>query len=190
VANDGRGGFDVSIETTAGHAQPSGAAQDRRLWLEFIAYDAQDRVLLSSGVIPDGEVEEYPVDHPKHDRQLWMLRDHFLDEAGQEVHMFWEAASVESRLLPIATDRFSQHVAKHSYQVPGRIQPARVTMKLRMRPIGIDVMQTLVDSGDLDPALIAEMPTFTLHSTAVEWKASDGPVLKLPTPLPMPITCP
>ena len=41
-----------------------------------------------------------------------------------------------------------------------------------------------IDSGDLDPKVIAEMPTFTLHSTAVEWKASQGPLLSMPAAPP------
>ena len=47
--------------------------------------------------------------------------------------------------------------------------------------------QDLVDSGDLDPALLAEVPTFTLHGAAVEW-SPDRPGLR---PLwPDDLTCP
>ena len=37
-----------------GHMFPSGAAQDRRVWLEVIAYDADNNVVFQSGVVPDG----------------------------------------------------------------------------------------------------------------------------------------
>jgi Cytochrome c554 and c-prime len=193
LLNDGQGGFQISIETTAGHAQPSGTAQDRRLWLEVIAYDAADKVLWSSGVIGDGELEEYPLTHPKHDPQLCMFREHHEDESGKEVHMFWEAAAIrekETKTLPIALDAFTNHVAICNYNTPGRVQPARLTVRMRMRPVGMDVMQSLIDSGDLDPAVVKEMPTFTLHSTSVEWKASDGGALPRPKAKPWPITCP
>lgn len=190
ISNDAPGEITVSIETTAGHAQPSGTAQDRRLWMEFIAYDAQDNVIFESGVLEDGEQEERPTEDPKHDKQLWMFRDHFYDSDGGEVHMFWEADKVDSRLLPIAVNRLSNHVATHVYQIPARQTPARVKMRLRMRPVGLDVLQSLVDSGDLDPLVIAEMPTFTLHSTHVDWKVVPGEAIQRPTPLPMPITCP
>jgi len=193
LLNDGQGGFQISIETTAGHAQPSGTAQDRRLWLEVIAYDASDKVLWSSGVIADGELEEYPLTDPRYDPQLCMFRDHFEDESGKEVHMFWEAAAIrekESKTLPIALDALTNHVATCSYNTPGRAQPARLTVRMRMRPIGMDVMQSLIDSGDLDPAVVKEMPTFTLHSTVVEWKLADGGALYRPMPKPFPITCP
>jgi hypothetical protein len=190
VFNDGRGGFEVSLETSAGHAQPSGSAQDRRMWLEFVAYDGEGNVMFQSGVIADGESEEWPVGHPKHDSQLWLFRDRLLDADGREVHMFWEAEQFESYLLPIAVDALTLHVAKHTYRLPNMEQPARVEMRLRMRPIGVDVLQALVDSCDLASSVIEEMPTFTLHSTEVEWKAADGALLRRPRAKPMPIDCP
>jgi hypothetical protein len=193
ILNDGQGGFTVALETTAGHAQPSGTAQDRRLWLEFVAYDASDKVLFQSGVIADGEHEQYPAGDPKHDAQLCMFRDHFEDEAGKDVHMFWEAkrrSESTSKLLPVALDNLSNHVANCEYRIPGRVQPARVELRMRMRPVGFDVLDDLVASGDLDPAVLREMPTFTLHSTHVEWRKEDGARLRRPTPKPMPISCP
>ena len=43
-----------------------------------------------------------------------------------------------------------------------------MTARLRMRPIGMDVLQDLVDSGDLDPAIVAQMPTLTFGAQ-IEW---------------------
>ncbi|HEX5657261.1 MAG TPA: multiheme c-type cytochrome [Polyangiales bacterium] len=192
LLHDGAGGFDIAIETTAGHAQPSGVSQDRRFWLEAIAYDANDNVLWQSGVIDDGEREEYPLLDPKHDSQLCIFRNVFENERGDEVHMFWEAAKLrenDSRLLPIAVDPLANHVARCSYKTPGRVVPARLSIRLRMRPISVTVLQDLVASGDLDPLLIPKMPTFTLHSTAVDWKPSDGDALRNPAAKPWPITC-
>jgi hypothetical protein len=193
LLNDGAGGFDIAIETSAGHAQPSGVAQDRRFWLEAVAYDANDKVLWQSGVIGDGEVEEYPLDDPRHDPQLCIFRNVWEDERGDEVHMFWDAAKLrenDSRVLPFGVDPLANHVARCTYRAPGRVQPARLTLRLRMRPVSITVLQDLVDSGDLDPKVIAEMPTFTLHSSDIEWKPSDGPVLSAPIPLRVPDPCP
>ena len=42
---------------------------------------------------------------------------------------------------------------------------ARIEIRLRMRPMGRDVLQDLVASGHLDAAVLAEMPTFTLFQT-------------------------
>jgi hypothetical protein len=42
-----------------------------------------------------------------------------------------------------------------------------------MRPIGLDVLQDLVDSGDLDPAIVARMPTLTFGAQ-IEWTQDSG----------------
>jgi hypothetical protein len=191
VVNDGQGNFDIGIETAAGHAQPSGTTQDRRMWLEFIAYDANDKVMYQSGVIEDGALEEYPIGDPKYDPKLCMFRDRWLNEQGEDVHMFWEAVKKDkttSKVVPYATVQGAQHLYTCSYTMPGRQQPARVAMRMRMRPVGVDVLNSLIDSGDLDPAVIGEMPTFTLQNTLVEWH--DGDVGDTPGYLDIPITCP
>lgn len=51
--------------------------------------------------------------------------------------------------------------------------PARVTARLRMRPIGQDVLQDLVASGDLDPEIARRMPTLSFGSR-IEWTPDTG----------------
>jgi Cytochrome c554 and c-prime len=177
--------FSFQIETNAGHNQPSGAAQDRRMWLEVLAYDKSGALLdrVSSGDIADGEVEDRPDDDPKRDPRLLLLRDRIYDAAGKSVHMFWQAAmssahpdGYESNVLPAATTTYIQgkHVVLKQYRIPGPAGlPARVTARLRMRPIGVDVLQDLVDSGDLDPAVVAQMPTLTFGAQ-IEWTPDRG----------------
>ena len=48
-----------------------------------------------------------------------------------------------------------------------------MTARLRVRPIGLDVLQDLVDSGDLDPAIVAEMSTLTFGAQ-IEWTPEKG----------------
>jgi hypothetical protein len=69
------------------------------------------------------------------------------------------------------------------------VLPARVEARLRMRPVGMDVLNSLVDSGDLDPKVVENMPTFTLHGTEVEWTQADG-TNPITSPKPPPIRCP
>jgi hypothetical protein len=146
------------------------------LWVEFITYAEDGSVLFSSGDIDEGELEEKPADDPDHDRNLALFRDRIYNKRGDPVHMFWEAEPSDehpdgyrSLLLPAATEAMPAHSLEARYLVPTPDRIARVTARLRIRPIGMDVLQDLVDSGDLDDALLAEMPTFTLHGAAVEW---------------------
>jgi hypothetical protein len=177
--------FSFQIETNAGHNQPSGSAQDRRMWLEFSAYDESGELLdqVSSGNIADGEIEDKPPSDPKRDPHLLMFRDRIYDAQGKPVHMFWEAAmskahpdGYESNVLPVSTTTYIE--GKHAVLKPYRAfgpdgLPARVTARLRMRPIGVDVLQDLVHSGDLDPAIAAQMPTLTFGAQ-IEWTKENG----------------
>jgi hypothetical protein len=56
-----------------------------------------------------------------------------------------------------------------------------------MRPIGMDVLRDLVDSGDLDEEVIAAVPTFTMHGAAVEWRPEESTPRSL---LPDDLGCP
>ena len=187
ISNDGQGDFTISLETHAGHKQPSGTAQDRRMWLEVIAYDEQDKVLFQSGVIGDQELEEREPIDPLYDPQLCMFREHFEDENKNDVHMFWQAtgSGLQTKVLPVQTDKFSAHTSVCTYKTPGRQQPARMTVRMLMRPVGMDVLQDLIDSGDLDPSIKAKMVTLQMQNTVIEWTKDSprpltNPVSKLP----------
>jgi hypothetical protein len=177
VEHDGFGGFTVWSETSAGHKQPSGAAQDRRMWIEVIAYDGGDQVVFESGHIADAEREDKAETDPRYDPQLALYRDWIYDADGQQTHRFWEVAGsrehpngYESLALPYAIDPTLPHTLSAHYMIARYREIARMTIRLRMRPMGVDVLEDLVDSGDLDPGLIAEMPTYVLQGAAVEWR--------------------
>lgn len=179
--------FEFNVETNAGHNQPSGAAQDRRMWLEISAFDSDGKLIASSssGIIGDQEIEEKPTDDPRHDPRLWMFRDRIFDSSGKPTHMFWEAApsvaypqGYESDTLDVRKETlgFGTHFISKSYTLAGANgegAPARVTARLRMRPIGMDVLQDLVESGDLEAEVLKEMPTFSFRAQ-LEWTDTDG----------------
>jgi hypothetical protein len=177
--------FTFQVETNAGHNQPSGAAQDRRMWLEVSAYGADGKRLdgQSSGIIADDEIEEKPESDPKHDPNLLLFADRIFGAKGEPVHMFWQAErspshpeGFESNLLPAATTTYveGRHAVLKQYRIGGaKGLPARVTARLRIRPIGLDVLGDLVRSGDLDPSIVARMPTFTFGAQ-IEWTKEKG----------------
>lgn len=164
----------VDLENlAAGHAFPSGATQDRRVWIEVRAFVGDDEVY-SSGVIAEGQ----PL-LPSTDPDLWRLGHRLYGDGGEEVHMFWEAKTMEGELLPaptapLPTDRgyVDTHVIR-TYVIGG-LPPDRVTMRVLVRPIGLDVLDDLIGSGDLEPAVRDGMPTFSLGSTELEWRSDTG----------------
>ena len=160
----------------AGHSWPTGASHDRRAWVEVIAYDEDDNELFSSGVIAD---DEPLVD--LNDPQLWRLGDQAFDADGNKAHFFWDIASYESLLLPPPnhihregqTTEVNPHLT-HEYRFSATELPAKVRFKTRIRAMGLDVLDDLIQSGDLDPSIRDRIPTFDLGATILEWKASDG----------------
>jgi hypothetical protein len=163
--------FTVSLENVAaGHKWPSGATPDRRAWVEVVAYAGQD-IVYSSGVVPDGRRVE-----SLNDPDLWLIRDCLFDESGEEVRKFWDASRTVSNQLPgIVTmdplDPASQTHLRRTYPGAGGLarDVDRITMRVRLRPIGDEILDELIASGDLDPAVADRMPTFDLGSTKLEW---------------------
>ncbi len=155
-----------------GHKWPSGAAQDRRAWVELIAYKDND-VLYQSGVFKKGEIVS-----PENDPDLWLLRDRLFNDAGEEVHMFWEAKSYTSELLPPAVtndknDPAYYHAVKRDFPSLDEI-PTRITLRVQIQPMGLEVLDSLIASGDLDPAIRDAMPTFELAGSVLEWTPDKG----------------
>lgn len=163
------GGSNVDVylhNEFSAHAWPSGATQDRRAWLELLAFSG-DTTALEVGVVQPGEAVA-EVDDPL----LWQFRDYMRDESGEEVHMFWEARSIDGELLPASTvlspmgDASTWRVRR--FEVPDA-DVDRVTTRLRLRPMGLEVLRDLVDSGDLDPIYVERMETFDVAPTVLEW---------------------
>jgi hypothetical protein len=163
---------DVTLDNAfAGHEFPSGAAQDRRVWVELFAYKA-GVAIFSSGVVEDRKAASKLVDP-----NLWLLGDEIFTTDGRETHLFWEAARVEQKQLPAAVtadplDPRFIHSVTRTYNLPE--VPDRVTTRVRMRPLDFDLLDDLVSSGDLDPALLDKIPTYDLASGTREWTAAIG----------------
>ena len=110
------------------------------------------------------------------DPDLWLLRDCLFDEAGSPVRMFWQAASFEANPLPalttfdVADPTFYQTHKTRVFPVSGApiATPDRITMRVRLRPMGLDVLDDLIASGDLDPAIRSAVPTLGVGAL-VEW---------------------
>lgn len=151
----------------AGHNWPSGASQDRRAWVEVVAYRDGQR-LYESGLVPHGQaVTSFP------DPDLWLFRDRVFGADGREAHMFWDIARVEPGTIGAqvtsnpADPRFytvSHAVRRFPLERTQTIAgvPDRVTVRVRIRPIDADVLDDLIGSGHLPPAVRELVPTFDL----------------------------
>jgi hypothetical protein len=174
VAEDGTNSLRVILDNVgAGHAWPSGSSQDRRAWVEVVAY-LDGGVIFQSGVVSDGGAVT-----ALNDPALWLLHDQMFDATGAPVDMFWDASNVTCDQMPaLATFNpqdprfYKTHLIKAYPSVGGFLpaMPDRVTARVLIQPIGIDVLQDLVDSGDLDAGYIQSMPTFAVGRTeTLEW---------------------
>ena len=182
------------IEIQAGHKMPSGASQDRRLWVEIIAYDAEDNVVCSSGAVPDdvavASFQDLSFDcgwtnaGPGGPR-FPLYRDQIFDADGNETHMFWRAApsdqsdsGVISRALPAATLVMRDGtVVPHTEQIEFSGLPdnaVRATVRLKMRPMDHDVLDELVDAGLLNASIHDEVRTITIASASVDYYRESG----------------
>lgn len=152
----------------AGHSFPSGASADRRVWVELIA-TKQGKVVYQTGVVADGA----PVAPGPHDPDLWLLRDRHFDAAGETTHLFGLTRCYESRLLPFpvtanpADPRFYQRNVVREFPADGSSFPLpdSISARVLILPVGLEVLDDLIASGDLDPALRGRMETMQIGPT-------------------------
>ncbi|HEU0031294.1 MAG TPA: multiheme c-type cytochrome [Kofleriaceae bacterium] len=154
-----------------GHKFPSGAAQDRRAWLEVIAYDTMNNVVFQSGVVPD-KMDPEEIGDPEL-RGYW---DQIFKADNTPAHFFWEIVrNDESRLLkqPVTLDKNDpafDHSITERFNVSAVASSIdKITVRVRMRALAFEALRELVASGDLDAAVLDRLPTLDIPSTASTW---------------------
>ncbi len=167
------GGVEVDItldNSQVGHAFPSGTTHARRLWVELVAQ--------TGGIVTQsiGTFERNAVVHAAQSPDVWILGSRFL-RGDEEVQFVWEADAIASELLlptvtldPAVPGYY--HARTRSFRLLGR--PEVIQMSLHEQPIGIDILQDLVATGDLDPRVIEAATTHTLDGAALEWRSASG----------------
>lgn len=185
-------GFKVELDNHAiGHNFPSGSAQDRRAWVEFIAYDDSGTAIYRSGVFDEGEIARDDDAGPR------ILRDQLRDASGAPVHMFWQAApsaayplGYESNSIPAGQTR------ELHFELPATLaKPAtRVTARLQLRSIGLEVLddfqgvhlpitERVIDTGYLDDGPIrGRIRTLTVPGSQAELRFEQGGWSEAPRP--------
>jgi hypothetical protein len=155
------GAIEVTLTNARiGHAWPTGAAHDRRAWLEVIAWAAGAQVF-SSGAVAEGETPEPPLDP-----SLLLLRETLTDAHGAEAPFLWSAAAARATTIAAGASVTARYTA------PPNVD--RVTVRVRVVPIAPSIVRDLVASGDLDPVAYATLPSFELRATSLEWTKDRG----------------
>jgi hypothetical protein len=158
------------------HDWPSGAAQDRRAWLEVVAFDAAGKPLFTSGTLPDGSPLPQGMDPEQlADPNLLGLWDRAFKDDGSPAHFFWDIARVDSKLLrpPVTLDKNSpafDHSTTVKFDVTAGFSAIdRITARIRIRPLTYALLDDLVASGDLDAAVAGRLPTLDILGTQSTW---------------------
>lgn len=156
---------------SVGHSWPSGAAQDRRAWLEVTAYGDNDVVLYTTGTVPAGQDPEAVVPNSL------VFYDRTLKANGQPSHFFWDVATTDSKLLPAAS--FPGEDVSRSLVVrldPLGISPAsikKVEAQFKFNPLPFALIDDLIASGDLSPEIRGRVQTLSVGAKTVWEKGSE-----------------
>jgi hypothetical protein len=177
ICLDPPGVLTVRIDSLGtGHAWPSGAAQDRRAWLEVKATDINGAVVFESGVVPE-RMDPEDIGDPN----LFGLWDRTFKADNTPAHFFWEVARVESHLLrpPITRDRNSpdfDHSSTARFDIgPSFTTIERIEARVRIRALPYALLSELVASGDLAPAVIDQLTTLDIAGAQSTWtRATRG----------------
>jgi hypothetical protein len=172
VTPNAGGQITVRIDSRGtGHMWPSGAAQDRRAWLELIAYDASNTVVFQSGVVPDDKDPE-----EINDPNLFGMWDRAMKDDGTEAHFFWEVATEQTNFLikpPVTLDQNDpafDHSTTATFNVPGAQSTIdHITARVRIRPLSLQMLDDLVSSGDLDATIASQIKTLDIPGTQRTW---------------------
>jgi hypothetical protein len=186
------GTLKVRMDTIGlGHDYPSGASQDRRVWLEVIAYDASNVEVFSSGKVGDNQDPEDLADpyldcaDPTHQpavRGCSGFWDRMAKTDGSRADFFWEVTSETSEFLkPPITLVFSDPNFDHSTSAWWNVQAVagtidHITARIRTRPFSYKTLDSLVTSGDLDAQYAQSIRTLESSGATRMWtKATADP---------------
>jgi Cytochrome c554 and c-prime len=154
-----------------GHKFPSGAAQDRRAWIELVAFDVNDMPVFSTGVVPDGMDPEQIADP-----NLKFYSDLTFKQDNTRAHFFWEITRFDdSNLLKqpttlVKTDPAFDHSRTDRYVIGALTnQIDHISAQIHIRALPFEVLQDLVSTGDLSPTVVTQLKTLSISSTVRTW---------------------
>ena len=161
------GQLEVRVDSIGvGHAFPSGATQDRRVWLEVIAYDSMNSIVFQSGVVPPG------MDPEVVEPGVFGFWDTGLKADNTPAHFFWEVDHFKTCgngcLLPAPTVP-GEDVSRKAVYAVGAAQASitRVVARFRFNPLPYAMLDDLIASGDLAPEVRGRVKTLEIGQPTV-----------------------
>lgn len=163
----------VDITNLAGHALPSGATAERKMWVELIVRSSTGAIVFETGTLDArDDLRDNNPDHtllPGTDPQLIEYGQSMLDDptAGdpnstgtvKEVSFLWEPNNVRNRLIPAdGTDRRVIDLSA----LPAGTYTASVRLLFRSFPAYF--LRKLEQDGELDPMVKTRVPLVEMHS--------------------------
>lgn len=142
---------DIGVEiknTGAGHKIPSGVTEDREIWLEITATDAEGKELYHSGALDEAG---------KIDPEATVYHTIFADSGGQPTSKAWEAESIlyDKRIPPKGSV-----LENHSFVMPeGATNPITVNAVLHYRSASQEHIDELFGEGTYTVPVI-DMATY------------------------------
>lgn len=184
ICLDPPGKLTVRVDSlNLGHSFPSGAAFDRRVWVEVTAYRADNSIVFESGKVLDG-VDPEDIGDPN----LFGLWDRGKQADGSPAHFFWEIASIESKLLKgsVTLDQndpaFDHSVTATFNNLVNFSEIDRIEAQVRIRAFPYETLRLLVASGDLSPAIESQLQTLAPKYAQSTWlRATKGTGLAVNT---------
>ncbi|HEX5061304.1 MAG TPA: multiheme c-type cytochrome [Kofleriaceae bacterium] len=196
ICLDPPGLLNVRVDSfSVGHMFPSGAAQDRRMWVHVVVKDAGGTILYERGKLDPGVDPEQSTDltlncapptNPLIPSQCGSFYDRTYKSDGTQAHFFWEVDRYDSFLIRPAVTRDPNAVGyDHSTTVQYQVAPAvfsgadRIEAELLMRPLPFEMLHQLEQSGDIDPSIrttLEAMPPIAVGRKSIWTKATAGMV--------------
>lgn len=155
----------------SGHSWPTGAAQDRRAWVQM-SIDAAGDTLLETGSLA---AEDAVAQRAKDDPNLWWFGDTVFDGDDNEVHAHWKVEKYTSRNLPIpdTVGGDASTWLSRTYTVDSDAVD-HVSVRMYLRAMPRDLLDELVEGGWLQPELREALPTFEVEAARLNWTPEDA----------------
>jgi hypothetical protein len=180
ICVDPGNGGEISVRMdalTVGHNWPTGASQDRRAWLEVIAYDGSNNVVFSSGVVPAGMD---PDSFAAMDPSMFTMWDRMFKADNTPAEFMWDADHEDTthRLKESVTfdpnSALFDHSSTQVYTGLGAMIPSfdHITARVQIQPYPLALLADLVSSGDLDASLVASVTPLQIQGAMPTWTAS------------------